>query len=100
MDMFNYWNEKCKNAVSPIRLSVTVYITREKEGTNALENLEGFKVIYGSRPPIAEEMDRIKTVNANRRVFTHACGSTPFTRDVVNQSVIRGFEPHNELFEF
>ncbi|CAO0801401.1 unnamed protein product [Mucor circinelloides] len=100
MDMFNYWSEKCKNAVSPIRLSVTVYITREKEGTSPLDELEGFKVIYGARPPIAEEMDRIKTVNANRRVFTHACGSTPFTRDVVNQSVIRGFEPHNELFEF
>ncbi|CEP08820.1 hypothetical protein [Parasitella parasitica] len=100
MDMFNYWNEKCKNAVSPIRFSVTVYITREQQGSNPVENLDGFKVIYGVRPPIAEEMEKIKTVNANRRVFTHACGSTPFTRDVVNQSVIRGFEPHNELFEF
>jgi hypothetical protein len=45
-------------------------------------------------------MDKIKTVNANRRVWAHACGSMLFTRTVVNEAIRHKFHAHNETFEF
>ncbi|KAI9468893.1 MAG: ferric reductase like transmembrane component-domain-containing protein [Benjaminiella poitrasii] len=100
MDMFYYWVEKSKTAISPIRLTVNVFVTRMKDGPNVFEGLEGFKLTYGQRPDIAVEMDKIKTVNAHRRVFAHACGSDIFTQSVINQAVIHNFDAFHETFEF
>ncbi|KAI7898381.1 ferric reductase like transmembrane component-domain-containing protein [Cokeromyces recurvatus] len=100
MDMFHYWVEKCKTSISPIHLTVNVFATRMKEGPNIFEGLEGFRITYGQRPDIAVEMDKIKTVNAHRRVFAHACGSDIFTQSVVNQAIIHNFDAFHETFEF
>lgn len=100
MDMFIYWTEKAKSAVQPICLSLTVFVTRMNEGPNVFDGLEGCKIVYGERPDIKAEMDKIETVNANRRVWAHACGGDLFTRTVINEAARHKFACHNETFEF
>ncbi|GAA5809105.1 hypothetical protein MFLAVUS_002509 [Mucor flavus] len=100
MDMFVYWTELVKNSTQSIHLTANIYVTREYEGPDMFEDLVGFNVIYGQRPKVDIEMDKIKTVNTNRRVWAHACGSTLFTKTVINEAVRRHFHVHNETFEF
>ncbi|KAG2230323.1 hypothetical protein INT48_002748 [Thamnidium elegans] len=100
MDMFVYWTELVKNSTQSIYFTANIYVTREHEGPNIFEDLVGFNVIYGQRPKVNIEMDKIKTVNANRRVWAHACGSALFTKTVINEAVCRHFHVHNETFEF
>lgn len=98
--MFNYWDERSKTAISPINLNVNIFVTRMNEGPNPVEGLRGFSVIYGERPNVAAEMDKIKTLNATRRVFSHVCGNAAFTRIVINESHNHHFDAHHETFEF
>lgn len=100
MDMFSYWADKAKNAIQPIKLHVTVYVTRMNEGPNYFEGMEGFNVIYGKRPDIAADMDKIKATNSRQTVWAHACGSFLFTRTVINEAIRHDFDVHNETFEF
>lgn len=100
MDMFTYWTEKAKNAIQPINLHVSVYVTRMTEGPDRFEGMEGFNVIYGQRPNISTDMDKIKATNSRQTVWAHACGSFLFTRTVINEAIRHEFEVHNETFEF
>ncbi|KAI7893164.1 ferric reductase like transmembrane component-domain-containing protein [Mucor mucedo] len=100
MDMFSYWSEKAKNAIQPIKLHVTVFVTRMNEGPDYFEGMEGFEVVYGTRPDIAADMDKIKTTNSRQTVWAHACGSFLFTRTVINEAIRHDFDVHNETFEF
>lgn len=100
MDMFLYWNEKVKAAIQPIHLTATVYVTSMNKGPNVLQDLPGFTTVYGERPKIDVEMDKIKTFNATRRVWVHACGPSAFTRSVINEAILHKFDAHNETFEF
>lgn len=100
MDMFRYWVDKSQQAIQPISLNISIYVTRMQEGPDITSTLPGFKIIYGERPHVESEMDKIKTLNATRRVWAHACGSTVFTRNVINQAVKHHFDCHNETFEF
>lgn len=98
--MFEYWVEKIKSTVQPLHLSVNVFITRMSEGPDLFDTLPGFNIIYGQRPQVGVQMDKIKTVNTGRRVWAHACGPFIFTRDVINEAIARDFHVHNETFEF
>lgn len=100
MDMFTYWVEKSKKAIQPIQLHVSVYITRMNEGTDFFKDVPGFNIIYGERPDIKVDMDRIKTTNSQQRVWAHACGSNAFTKTVINEAIRHDFDVHNETFEF
>lgn len=101
MDIFHYWVEKSQQAIQPINLNVTIYVTRVQEGPDIVSALPGFKIIYGQRPHVETEMDRIKTLSGlHNRVWAHACGSSVFTREVINQAVKHHFDCHNETFEF
>ncbi|KAI7891507.1 uncharacterized protein EV154DRAFT_507637 [Mucor mucedo] len=99
-DMFEYWTDRLKSSVQPLHLTVTVFITRMSEGPDVFESLPAFNIVYGQRPDVGVQMDKIKTVNAGRRVWSHACGSFIFTKNVINESIARGFHVHNETFEY
>jgi hypothetical protein len=101
MDMFKYWTEQIHDAVLPIQLHITVYVTRMKQGYHAIEKLQSFKLVYGQRPQVDIEMDSIKALHEKqRRVWAHVCGSTAFTRTVINEAVRCEFDIHHETFEF
>ncbi|PHZ08188.1 uncharacterized protein RHIMIDRAFT_295377 [Rhizopus microsporus ATCC 52813] len=100
MDMFSYWHEKMTKAILPIHISFTIYVTRAKEGPNYFENMHGFNMVYGQRPNVSECLDKVKTLNPNRRVWVHTCGPTSLTKTVTNEAVKRHFSAHNETFEF
>lgn len=100
MDMFTYWVEKSKSAIQPIHLHVSVYVTRMNEGIDYFKDIGGFNIVYGTRPNIETEMDKIKTNNPQQRVWAHACGSSLFTRTVINEAIRHDFDAHNETFEF
>lgn len=100
LDMFTYWSDKAKNAVQSLQLHVSIYVTRMKEGPDYTKDLNGFQTIYGERPVINSEMDRIKATNSHQTVWAHACGSMAFTRTVINEAIRHEFHVHNETFEF
>ena len=101
IDMFRYWTSRSKSAVLPIRLSISIFFTRMHENVpTVIDNLEGFRKSFGSRPQINTEMDRIKDENMKRKVWAHVCGSALFTRTVINEAVKHKFSVHHETFEF
>ncbi|KAI9476386.1 MAG: hypothetical protein EXX96DRAFT_540913 [Benjaminiella poitrasii] len=100
MDLFTFWVEECKAAVQPLALYVTIYVTRIESGPPVVEHLSGFRVVYGHRPDIKQDMDQITASHPGRRVWAHVCGSATFTRTVINQSILHNFEVHKETFEF
>lgn len=100
MDMFSYWHEKMTKAILPIHISFTIYVTRAKDGHNYFEGMHGFNMVYGQRPNVSECLDKVKTLNPDRRVWVHTCGPTSLTKIVTNEAVKRHFSAHNETFEF
>lgn len=100
MDMFRYWVDRCQQAIQPVSLNVNIYVTRMQEGPDIVSTLQGFNLVYGERPHVETDMDKIKTLHNTRRVWAHACGSSVFTRNVINQAVKHHFDCHNETFEF
>ncbi|KAI7903252.1 ferric reductase like transmembrane component-domain-containing protein [Cokeromyces recurvatus] len=100
MEIFTFWAKECASAIHPISLSVSIYVTRMKEGPNIVNHLHGFQLIYGQRPQISADMDKIAALHSNHRVWAHVCGSPAFTRTVINEAILHDFEAHNETFEF
>lgn len=98
--MFEYWTEKIRITIQPFHLAVSVYVTKVSEGPDVFTDLPGFNIVYGERPNIGVQMDKIKTDNTGRRVWAHTCGSVAFTRDVINEGISRHFHVHNETSEF
>ncbi|GAA5798869.1 hypothetical protein EDC94DRAFT_617624 [Helicostylum pulchrum] len=100
IDMFTYWVDKAKNGIQNIQLHVSIFVTRMNEGPDLPKDLNGFQIIYGVRPNISTDMDKIKTSNPKQTVWAHACGSMLFTRTVINEAIRHDFDVHNETFEF
>ncbi|RCH96566.1 ferric/cupric-chelate reductase [Rhizopus stolonifer] len=101
MEMFTEWENQIKTAVLPIHLSVDIYITRMKRQSHPIGQYKGFKLKFGERPQVDTEMEKIKVENKHRyRVWAHVCGSTPFTRNVINAALRVNFHVHHETFEF
>lgn len=98
--MFTYWVDKAKNGIQNIQLHVSIFVTRMNEGPDLPKDLNGFQIIYGVRPNISTDMDKIKTSNPKQTVWAHACGSMLFTRTVINEAIRHDFDVHNETFEF
>ncbi|KAG0166102.1 hypothetical protein DFQ28_002768 [Apophysomyces sp. BC1034] len=100
LDLIDYFVEKCKSAVMPIKLDVALYVTRVKSGENLLEGREGCRMVYGERPNIGEHMQNIENEHKHGRVWVHTCGSDEFMRIVLNGAVSHGWDYHHETFEF
>jgi PIN domain nuclease of toxin-antitoxin system len=101
MNMFRHWEDLVHSAILPIQFSVSVYVTRMKQGQHELNRLPSFSLFFGERPDVSVEMDKIKITHApHHRVWAHVCGSTPFTRTVINEAVEHDFDIHHETFEF
>jgi hypothetical protein len=100
MDMVTYWQDRCESAILPIKLNVSVYVTRVQEGPDYFENLKQCSVQYGTRPDIATTMENIKLDSVGREVWVHVCGSDLFTRSVMNEATRWNFDAHHETFEF
>ncbi|KAF7730286.1 ferric/cupric-chelate reductase [Apophysomyces ossiformis] len=98
--LIDYFIEKCKSAVMPIKLDVALYVTRTKSGDNLLEGREGCQMIYGRRPDIGDHMQNIRNQHGKDRVWVHVCGSDLFMRTVLNGAVKHGWDAHHETFEF
>ncbi|KAI8643016.1 hypothetical protein BD408DRAFT_343239 [Parasitella parasitica] len=101
ISMFRHWTSLIHSAILPVRLSVSVYVTRMKQGRHDLSQLEPFSLFFGKRPDVSAEMSKIKAAhNPYHRVWVHVCGSTSFTRTVINEAVEHDFDMHHETFEF
>ncbi|KAI8975477.1 ferric reductase like transmembrane component-domain-containing protein [Mycotypha africana] len=100
LDMFSYWSEKAKQSILPIQLSMTIYVSGMMAGSSSLESMDGFKLIYGQRPRPGINLEKIKNASMDDRVWVHVCGSTSFTKAVVNEAVRHRFHFHKETFEF
>lgn len=101
VDMFRYWEKQVQDSLLPIQLQVSIYVTRMKEGHHDINELGPFKVVYGQRPQPNIVMDMVKTLHSKQhRVWAHVCGSTVFTRTVINEAVRCDFDVHHETFEF
>lgn len=100
-DIFLYWIKKIGSSIQPIYLTVTIHATRMNMGPkNVVDDLAGFTLVYGERPLIHVEMRKIKAVDANSRVWVHACGPSTFTRTVINEAIRNKFDAYSEIFEF
>ncbi|CAO0791964.1 unnamed protein product [Mucor circinelloides] len=101
INMFRHWTELVHSAILPIQLSVSVYVTRMKQGQHELSQLAPFSLFFGERPDVSAEMDKVKSAHApHHRVWAHVCGSTPFTCTVINEAIEHEFDIHHETFEF
>lgn len=99
--MFRHWTELVYSAILPIQVSISVYVTRMKQGQHELSQLAPFTLFFGERPDVSAEMDKVKSAHApHLRVWAHVCGSTPFTCTVVNEAIEHEFDIHHETFEF
>ncbi|KAI9478115.1 MAG: ferric reductase like transmembrane component-domain-containing protein [Benjaminiella poitrasii] len=99
--MYTHWVKQIETAILPVHLFVSVFITRMESGYHNIEEFEQFKVVYGKRPDVSVEMMNIKkTYPPSQQVWAHVCGSTSFTRTVINEAVHHKYEVHQEVFEF
>ncbi|OBZ86182.1 Ferric reduction oxidase 7, chloroplastic [Choanephora cucurbitarum] len=101
MNMFSQWNQQVQNAIMPVELNVNIYVTRMTQQRHSIQQFSNFHLNFNGRPQIDAEMRMIKANNTQgQRTWVHVCGSTAFTRTVINEAVKADFDIHHEIFEF